>query len=138
MNRLNRFGVSIEEDLLARFDDFIVRKEYPNRSEAIRDIIREKLISERVSGAEGFFLGSLTLVYGHHEAKMLSEMAEIQHAAGEIIASVMHLHVSHDDCMEILALRGDAREIRRLADRLISLKGIKHGELFLSLPSSAI
>jgi CopG family transcriptional regulator, nickel-responsive regulator len=139
LSEIIRFGVSIEQDLLENFDRLIAERGYATRSEALRDLIREALIQRRIeTESSATALGSLTLVYDHHAANLLPEMARIQHRFHELIISVMHLHVSHDDCMEIIALRGAVEKIVNLADGLLSLKGIKHGKLFLTLPSSVI
>jgi CopG family transcriptional regulator, nickel-responsive regulator len=139
MSNLIRFGVSIEKDLLERFDNFIAERKYATRSEALRDLIRDKLIQQKIKiNDKTNIIGSLTIVYDHHATNLLSEMAAIQHLHHDLILSVMHLHVSHDDCMEILALKGFADKISEFSNALISLKGVKHGELFVTLPSSAI
>ncbi len=139
MGELIRFGVSIDDLLLERYDKLLSERGYPTRSEALRDLIRDELIRQRIdTEPDENALGSLTLVYDHHARNLLQEMAEIQHDFHEQILSVMHLHVSHDDCMEILALSGTVKVITSLADRLIGLKGVKNGKLFLTLPSSAI
>ena len=139
MSELIRFGVSIEQDLLANFDSLIVEQGYSTRSEAIRDLIRDALIQQKLDlKSEIQVLGSLTIIYDHHATNLLQEMAEIQHTHHDTILSVMHLHVTHEDCMEIIALRGMVGEISQLSNSLLSLKGIKHGKLFLTLPSSGI
>jgi CopG family transcriptional regulator, nickel-responsive regulator len=139
MSELIRFGVSIDDDLLVSFDQIINDRGYSNRSEAIRDLIRDALIQKRLQDdSEVEVLGSLTLIYDHHATTLLPEMAEIQHKHHNTILSVMHLHVTHLDCMEIIALRGIVGEISKLSNSLLSLKGIKHGKLFLTLPSSGI
>jgi CopG family transcriptional regulator, nickel-responsive regulator len=139
LSDLIRFGVSIDQDLLENFDRQIGEREYATRSEAIRDLIRESLIQNTIDALpESTVLGSLTIVYDHHARNLLNEMGEMQHDFHEIILSVMHIHVSHDDCMEIIALKGRADEITKLSNRLLSLKGIKNGKLFLTLPSSVI
>ncbi len=139
MSNLIRFGVSIEKDLLESFDNFLGERSYANRSEALRDLIRDKLIQQKLAIHDKTqVLGSLTIIYDHHATTLLQEMAMIQHTHHELILSVMHLHVSHDDCMEVIALNGFAGKITELANALISLKGVKHGELFLTLPSSEI
>ncbi|MDQ3320926.1 MAG: nickel-responsive transcriptional regulator NikR, partial [Acidobacteriota bacterium] len=112
---------------------------YATRSEALRDLIRESLIQQKIDvESETQVLGSLTLVYDHHASNLVQEMGEIQHKFHSLVLSVMHLHVSHDDCMEVIALRGIAAEIVKLSNGLLSLKGIKNGKLFLTLPSSII
>ena len=139
MSDIIRFGVSIEQDLLENFDRLINERGYSTRSEALRDLIREALIQQKIETETNVqALGSLTLVYDHHARNLVNEMGEIQHDFHRTILSVMHLHVSHDDCMEIIALRGIVSEIAALANRLLSLKGIKNGKLFLTLPSSDI
>lgn len=139
MSDITRFGVSIDQDLLETFDRLIAERGYATRSEALRDLIREALIQQKIELESGTnALGSLTLVYDHHARNLSQEMAELQHDFHELILSVMHLHVSHDDCMEIIALRGVVSEIVKLANGLLSLKGIKNGKLFLTLPSSII
>lgn len=139
MSKLIRFGVSIDADLLENFDRLIAERNYENRSEALRDLIRDELVQQKIeTQPETQALGSLTLVYDHHSRTLPKEMGEIQHDFHENIISVMHLHVSHDDCLEIIALKGIVLKIVELSNALLSLKGIKHGKLFLTLPSSEI
>ncbi len=125
--------------MLENFDRLIAMRDYKTRSEAIRDLIRDALIQQKIdSKSEIKVLGSLTLVYDHHASKLLQEMAEIQHLHHNLILSVTHLHITHEDCLELIALHGAANEITTLANALLSLKGIKHGKLFLTLPYSVI
>lgn len=139
MSELVRFGVSIDQDLLENFDRLINERGYATRSEAIRDLIREALIEQKIEfKEEPSALGSLTLVYDHHARNLAAEMGAIQHDFHHNVLSVMHLHVSHDDCLEILALSGSVSELVSLANRLLSLKGIRNGKLFLTLPASNI
>jgi CopG family nickel-responsive transcriptional regulator len=139
MSELVRFGVSIDQDLLENYDRLINERGYATRSEALRDLIRDALIQQKIEMQTDIpALGSLTLVYDHHARNLAQEMGEIQHRFHDNILSVMHLHVSHDDCLEIVALRGIVAEIIELANALLSLKGIKNGKLFLTLPSSGI
>jgi CopG family transcriptional regulator, nickel-responsive regulator len=139
MSDLVRFGVSIDLDLLENYDRLIAERGYENRSEALRDLIRDALIQQKIEmQTDVHALGSLTLVYDHHARNLAQEMGAIQHKFHDNILSVMHLHVSHDDCLEIIALRGIVAEIVELANGLLSLKGIKNGKLFLTLPSSVI
>jgi CopG family nickel-responsive transcriptional regulator len=134
-----RFGVSIDPNLLENYDRLIAERGYATRSEALRDLIRDTLIQQKIeTQSDVQALGSLTLVYDHHARNLAQEMGALQHDFHDIILSVMHLHVSHDDCMEIIALRGIVSEIVELANSLLSLKGIKNGKLFLTLPSSSI
>ena len=139
MSDIIRFGVSIEQDLLENYDRVIAERGYATRSEALRDLIREALIQQKIEmNSKTPALGSLTLVYDHHASNLLQEMTQIQHNFHELILSVMHLHVNHNDCLEVIALRGIVAEIVALANGLLSLKGIKNGKLFITLPSSVI
>lgn len=132
-----RFGVSIEEKLLNSFDSLISRREYATRSEALRDLIRASLVQSKleISQQKIEVIGSLTLVYDHHAHDLTKRMTEIQHAHEGLVISVLHVHISHDDCMEVIVLRGKGEAVRQLADCLLSLKGVKHGKLFVTLPS---
>jgi CopG family nickel-responsive transcriptional regulator len=139
LSEIIRFGVSIDQDLLENYDRLIEERGYATRSEALRDLIRDALIQQKIETASAIeALGSLTLVYDHHARNLSREMGDLQHRFHRTILSVMHLHVSHDDCLEILALRGPVSEIVELSNGLLSLKGIKNGKLFLTLASSAI
>ncbi len=137
MSDLSRFGVSVEEELLESFDQLIAGQGYVNRSEALRDLMRDALVKSRLetSPENGEALGSLTLVYDHHASELNDKMNELQHDHHDLVVSVLHVHVNHDDCMEVIVLRGAIREIRRLSDGLLSLKGVKHGRLFVTLPA---
>lgn len=136
MSDLSRFGVSAEDELLESFDRLIAEQGYANRSEALRDLMRDALVRARVEAqpVDAAVLGSLTLVYDHHARELNDRMAEIQHDYHEMVVSVLHVHISHDDCMEVIVLRGKTKDVRKLADSLLSLKGVKHGKLFITLP----
>ncbi len=140
MGDLLRFGVSAEEELLESFDRLVSDRGYATRSEALRDLMRDALIQSRLEaqphGAE--VLGSLTLVYDHHARDLSEKMAELQHDHAGLVVSVLHVHISHDDCMEVIVLRGRAGKVRTLAESLLSLKGVKHGKLFITMPSQAL
>ncbi len=140
MTNLFRFGVSIETELLANFDQLIAQQGYATRSEALRDLIRDALVRARLEAQDktGEALGSLTLVYDHHAHALADQMAELQHQHHELVVSVLHVHISHDDCMEVIVLRGQASRVRTLADALLSLKGVKHGRLFVTLAGQQI
>ena len=140
MSNLLRFGVSIESDLLESFDRLISDRGYANRSEALRDLIRDTLVQSRLEAEpeRADVLGSLTLVYDHHAHDLTERMAELQHDHNELVVSVLHVHVSHEDCMEVIMLRGQYFEVKSLTDSLLSLKGIKHGKLFVTVPASTI
>jgi CopG family nickel-responsive transcriptional regulator len=140
MSDLSRFGVSVEEELLQSFDRLINSQGYANRSEALRDLMRDALVKSHLETLpeNSEALGSLTLVYDHHASELSDKMNELQHDHHNLVVSVLHVHVNHDDCMEVIVLRGAVREIRTLADGLLSLKGVKHGQLFVTLPSQQI
>lgn len=139
MSDLIRFGVSIENDLLESFDKMTAGRGYATRSEALRDLMRDALVQSRLEAKpDTEVLGSLTLIYDHHSSDLAEQMAERQHNHHDLVISVLHVHVNHDDCMEVIALRGTAHEITKLADALLSLKGVKHGKLFITLPSRAV
>ena len=140
MSEVLRFGVSIEHGLLESFDELIAGRGYANRSEALRDLIRDALVKSRLEAPHGDaeVLGSLTLVYDHHAHDLTKQMARIQHDCHGLVVSVTHVHINHDDCLEVLVLRGRAREVRAPADSLLSLRGVKHGRLFTTLPSHAV
>lgn len=140
MGNLSRFGVSAEEDLLASFDRMIAAQGYANRSEALRDLMRDALVKTRLEKQPKWteVIGNLTLVYDHHARDLTKRMADIQHDNPALIVSVLHVHISHDDCMEVIVLRGKIREVRVVSDLLLSLKGVKHGRLFITLPAHQI
>lgn len=141
MGELFRFGVSAEEDLLASFDRLIAGQGYGNRSEALRDLMRDALVRSHMETpprGKSDVLGSLTLVYDHHARDLADRMADIQHDHHGLVISVLHVHVSHDDCLEVVAMRGRADDVRAMAESLLSLKGVKHGKLFMTLPSQVI
>ncbi len=140
MSELLRFGVSAEEELLQNFDELIASQGYANRSEALRDLMRDALVKSKLDDAPetGEILGSLTLVYDHHANDLSDKMNTLQHKFFNFIVSVLHVHINHDDCMEIIVLRGEISQVRSLADSLLSLKGVKHGKLFVTLPAREI
>ncbi|MDQ2746166.1 MAG: nickel-responsive transcriptional regulator NikR [Acidobacteriota bacterium] len=140
MSELSRFGVSAEEELLQNFDRLISEQGYANRSEALRDLMRDALVKSKLDAAPdtGEVLGSLTLVYDHHANDVSDKMNDLQHDFFHFIVSVLHVHISRDDCMEVIVLRGEIHQVRSLADSLLSLKGVKHGKLFITLPAREI
>ena len=141
MSDLSRFGVSADDGLLQSFDALITRQGYANRSEALRDLMREALVKsklETLAVETDEVLGSLTLVYDHHAKELADKMADLQHHHFDTVVSVLHVHVNHNDCLEVIVLRGALRQVRTLSDGLLSLKGVKYGELFLTLPTNKI
>lgn len=132
MEKITRFGVSIEPDLLKKFDKVIKKKGYTNRSEAIRDIIRENLIAETTEDPNSEAIGTLTMIYDHHAGNLTNRLLDLQHHHHKEILTTTHIHVDHDNCLEVLVLKGKTRNIQKLADNIKSLKGIKHGELVIT------
>ncbi|MDF1614214.1 nickel-responsive transcriptional regulator NikR [Desulfurivibrio dismutans] len=128
---LRRFSVSLEDGLLADFDDFIKRRQYTNRSEAIRDLIRREFVQEEW-GEDKEVIGVISLVYDHHQFQILERINDIQHDHHQMITSTTHVHMDHDNCLEILIVRGRASMVRQLADRLIALRGVKDGHLAMT------
>ena len=131
MPEIARFSVSLESDLLEQFDRFCAESRFATRSEAIRQLLRDKLTAEAVSDDAADVAASLTLVYDHHRAKLTDKMIEIQHSRADHVVSAMHVHLTHDLCMELIALRGPAAEILDLASELSGLKGIYHAKVFV-------
>lgn len=132
MGKTTRFGVSLDSDLLEPFDALCARNGYGNRSEAIRDLIRDALVRDAWEHAEGGGAGTLTLVYDHHKSDLARKLMKIQHDEHESIAATLHVHLDHDNCLEVLVLRGEANRLRDLANKLQSSKGVKHGNLVLT------
>lgn len=131
MAGLVRFGVSLEKKLLERFDAFIREKNYTNRSEAFRDMIRQELIKkEWLQGDD--VAGAITIIYDHHRRDLLNKITDIQHNYQKLIICTQHIHLDHDNCLEILAVRGSPRDVQVLADTLKAIKGVKHGTLNMS------
>jgi CopG family nickel-responsive transcriptional regulator len=131
MSELVRFGVSLEKSLLERFDVLIREKQYTNRSEALRDLIREELVQrEWREGSD--VAGAITLIYDHHKRDVLSRVTDIQHEFQRVIISTQHIHLDHHNCLEIVAARGKAEEVQKLADALRSIKGVRHATLSMS------
>jgi CopG family nickel-responsive transcriptional regulator len=132
MGKTIRFGVSLDSDLLERFDRLCEEKSYQTRSEAIRDLIRSTLVHKEWEDAQGEVAGTLTMVYDHHASGLSQKLTEIQHDVHHSILSSLHCHLDHDNCLEVLVLRGSAEQIKRLGQKLLSTKGVKHGELVLT------
>jgi CopG family nickel-responsive transcriptional regulator len=128
MGDLVRTGLSLERELLERFDAAINRKGYQNRSEAIRDLIREHLVEE-AADENKVIVGTLTMVYDHHQPNLSAKLIEAQHRAASKVLAATHVHLDHHHCLEVVILRGRSGEVKSLADRILSLRGVKHGQL---------
>lgn len=133
MTELARFGISIEQRLLVSFDQMIADKGYDNRSEAIRDMIRDALVAEQVNRSEDTpTVGTVTLVYDHHTRDLSDKLTGHQHSHHDAIVSTLHVHLDAHHCLEVVVVRGTAAQVKRLADELIGTKGVKHGKLVLT------
>lgn len=132
MNEMKRFGVSISSKLLEKFDEKINQKMYANRSEAIRDLIRDFLVEEDWKDPEEEIIGSLTLIFDHEVSGISEQLIDLQHSADAKVLSSMHLHLDRHNCMEIIAVKGRTREVREISDKIVSRKGVKHGKLIMT------
>jgi len=137
MEKVTRFSVTITPEQLERFDELIEEKGYANRSEAVRDLIRNAMVEEEWE-KDAEVVGSLTLVYNHEVSGVMDRLTEIQHEQGGVILSSMHLHLDAHNCLEVLVLRGRAGEIKHISELLISAKGVKHGELVTTTAGKGI
>lgn len=132
MGKLIRFGISVDSELLERFDARNRKKEYHNRSEAIRDLIRECLVAEEWKANKGEMVGVVSLVYDHRKMELPKNLTDAQHKKHTLVVSTLHVHLDPHNCLDVLVLRGMGREVRKLADSLMSRRGVKHGKLSLT------
>ncbi|MCX7678808.1 MAG: nickel-responsive transcriptional regulator NikR [Spirochaetes bacterium] len=132
MNNIIRFGVSIDEKLLKRFDTLIEQKGYVNRSEAIRDLIRDMLVQEDTSSPDAEVIGTLTLIYSHHASDLAEKLNDIQHQHYDHIISTVHVHLDEHNCLEVLLLRGQKHIVQKIGDNLLSVKNVRHGKLTIT------
>jgi len=132
MSEIVRFSVSLESDLLEQFDRFCEEEHCATRSEAIRQLLREKLTHRAWESDEHEVAGTLTLVYDHHRAQLRDRLLEVQHDHAEMVVATLHAHLTHDLCLETIVLRGPAGRLRQIASELKGLKGIYKGELVMA------
>src|SRR5947209_18198691 len=132
MSELARIGVAIDSDLLNKFDRLIEQRGYTNRSEAFRDLIRDELVQKTWESPESDVVGTVTLVYDHHVRMLSDRLTDLQHDHHKNILSTLHVHLDHDNCLEVLVVKGKAGTVQKIADALISTKGVKHGRLTLT------
>ncbi|PIU48606.1 MAG: nickel-responsive transcriptional regulator NikR [Candidatus Hydrogenedentes bacterium CG07_land_8_20_14_0_80_42_17] len=131
MSKIIRFGISLSSDLSKRFDVRLRKKGYSNRSEAIRDLIRQDLVIEEwLEGSD--VAGAITLIYDHHKRELLNKITDIQHDFQKIIVSAQHIHLDHRNCLEIIAVKGDSAKVNKLANMLKAINGVKHSTLSMS------
>ncbi len=136
MSELSRIGVAIDSDLLEQFDSFINRQGYANRSEAFRDLIRDRLVSAAIESPDAPVVGTVTLIYDHHSRLLPDKLMELQHDHHDLIIATTHAHLDHHTCLEVVVVKGESKRVRYLADLMISTKGVQHGRLVMSSPKS--
>lgn len=132
MDELIRFGVAMPKELLIKFDSLVRKKGYANRSEALRDLVREHLVEEEWKLGNKQTVGTISLVYEHDFKEISEVLTDLQHRYCKEIISTLHVHLDRENCLEVLVVKGKARKIKDIADRLISTKGVKHGKLNMS------
>jgi len=132
MTTLKRFGISIGGDLIERFDRWCRDRGYENRSEAVRDLIRDRLVQDDWRRGRTPSVGTLTLVYDHHVLELPRRLTEIQHAYEKLIVSTIHVHLDHCNCLEVIIFKGPGKKIQEAGDRLMATKGVKHSTLSLT------
>ena len=133
---LVRTGVALDSDLLKRFDRQIRSEGYENRSEAFRDLIRDRLNEASLQSGSRFVVGAVTLIYDHHARLLPDKLMELQHEYHDVIISTVHSHLDHDMCLEVVVVKGALNKVQELGNRLIGLKGIQHGKLVMSSPEA--
>ncbi len=132
MGNITRKGIAFNTSQLKAFDMLIDKKGYKNRSEAIRDIIRKELVDNNSADPDKRMMATLTMVYNHHEHHIQHELTHIQHTHNDLIRSSLHVHMDHNNCLEVLILEGKVKAIQSLSDSIIAAKGVKHGKLVLT------
>ena len=131
MSKIFRFGVSLEKGLLDKFDQVIKKRNYTNRSEAFRDLIRQELVKKQwQEGKE--IAGAITFIYNHHKRELLNKITDVQHDFQRVIISTQHIHLDHNNCLEIIAIRGNPKDAQKLTNTLKSIKDVKHTTLSMS------
>jgi CopG family nickel-responsive transcriptional regulator len=138
MGVLSRIGIALDSDLLKRFDRSIGQRGYTNRSEAFRDLIRDRLVTEQTASPGSTVVGTVTLIYDHHARGITEKLTELQHAHHELVVSTSHAHLDHDSCLEVLIVHGKSAQVGQFADRLIGLKGVQHGRLVMTVAAHSI
>ncbi|MDD2739129.1 MAG: nickel-responsive transcriptional regulator NikR [Methylomonas lenta] len=135
---MERFTISLSDDLAADFDNWIQARGYVNRSEAVRDLLRKEIESERLEqNLATHCVASLSYVYNHHERNLSERLAHLQHHAHDLVVCTMHVHLNHDDCLETLFLRGSTQSVRGFADKVSAESGVRHSVVNLVPVSSA-
>ncbi|MCJ7729021.1 MAG: nickel-responsive transcriptional regulator NikR [Sedimentisphaerales bacterium] len=137
MTQIERVGVSLEKGLLGAFDRLISAQGYQSRSEAIRDLIRQQLSSDRLRNEKAEAVAAVVLVYDHHATAIMERLTELQHSHLLQTISSLHVHLGHHECLEVIVLRGKVGEINRMGEKLVSIKGVKLGRINL-LPTEGL
>ena len=135
MGVLSRIGIALDSDLLKRFDRSIEKRGYTNRSEAFRDLIRDRLVTEQTASPGAVVVGTVTLIFDHHAHGVTEKLTEVQHEHHDLVVSTSHAHLDHDSCLEVLIVHGKAARVQHFADLLIGLKGVQHGHLVMTVPT---
>ena len=138
MGETVRFSISINSELLRKFDEVVKERKYENRSKAIRDLISDFVIERKWERSEGEVMGALTLLYSHDTRGIIEKLIDIQHEKHANVISTMHIHLDEHNCMEIIAIKGLPHEVTEISDKLISCRGVKHGKLLMSLMGKEI
>ena len=138
MDHVDRFGVSMDPELLAAFDQLTRRRGYKSRSEAIRDIVRHALVEDEWRDGDRPVIGTVTLVYDHDSHDLAHELMDLQHDQHEAIVCATHVHMDAHNCLEVIVVRGSASVVRQIGERLISTRGVKHGRLTCSTTGRAL
>lgn len=131
MSKLVRFGVSLEDDLLNKFDRHIKQHKYTNRSEAVRDLIREELVKKEWTENKEV-TGAISLVYDHHTRELVTKVLDVQHDYHTSILSSQHIHLDHHNCFEIIVTKGKSKDIEELFQKLKSIKSVKHAGFMMA------
>ena len=132
MDRIVRFGVAMPQELLNKFDALILKKGYPNRSQALRDLVRESLVDEQCKSGNREAVGTATIIYSHDVKEISEVLNDLQHRYCRDIVSSLHIHLDRENCLEVLVLKGRVRRIKKISERMIATKGVKHGKLVIS------
>lgn len=137
MSSLTRFGVSMTKGLLEQFDRLIEQQDYPTRSKAIEDLIRQAVVTNKFSKDNAEVIGTIDIVYDHHRRELLNKLTDIQHDCQDVILSTQHIHLDHHNCFEIIIVRGPHQTVEKLASRIKAAKGVNHSQLRLVTTTEA-
>ncbi len=132
MGKTVRFGLAMDDELLKRFDELIKGKGYANRSEAVRDLVRNELVESEWESDENVTVGTITLVYNHEVKDLSDKLTDLQHQLHDAVISTLHVHLDAHNCLEVLVVKGPAKDVKKMADHIIGTKGVKHGRLTMS------